>query len=652
MNARFRNALLVALAVALAAVLVIRGNRRANDRAATPASPPESARSEARAPSPIAAPGAIAAPEIDVMRRAAGQAGLTAASEGAGAAPVPAEQPEQAGRDPLPGSPQSLTVDAVAPSKIVITWSAPANASATRYELVRDGAALAVVRGNSFADESIRPSSRHCYAVAAVDGGGRRSARSRTACAETPDSAPPTAPPAVQAVATGERQVAVSWDAATDDSGDIAAYEVTRAGAVVGKVAGKAMTESGLVPAQTYCYTVRAFDAAGNASPPSAPACASTPDLTPPTAPSSIVAEADGEHAVRVRWEPSVDDVGVTAYELLREGHVVATTAELTATEKSLKPTVTYCYTVRARDAAGNRSLAAGPACATPPDLTPPSVPADVLVSAASDTKLEIRWSPSTDEVGVAGYELFRERSSVAVTDGATEAADVGLRPGRQYCYYVRAHDEAGNVSAASRRACGFTPDLTPPTPPAHFVAAANAPTKIVLAWGASADDVGVATYEIRRGDRVVARVDGHDTGYLDTGLLPETEACYTVVALDAAGNRSAVEGPACSKTAPAGVPSAPTELVAEAAPAAIQLTWTPSIDHDVVYTVYWERGGSDKSGRVGSTPKTTYTAVARSGERRCYRVSAIDVAGRESPRSFEACAIARSDTSRRTASR
>ncbi|WP_242342030.1 fibronectin type III domain-containing protein [Anaeromyxobacter terrae] len=548
---------------------------------------------------------------------------------------------------PRPPAPRLLTAAALSASRIAVAWEpAEQGEGVTGYQVFRDGSAAGLVAETRFTDDGLRPSSRHCYAVVALDAAGHRSGPTRTVCAETPDQSPPTAPPAVRAEAHGERQVVVSWDEASDDVG-VAGYEVLRAEALVARVPGKAVTDSGLAPGQTYCYTVRARDAAGNLSPAAAPACATTPDLTPPSRPDPVVAEAQGEHAVRVHWAPSVDDVGVTAYELLRDGSVVATAGDLDALEKGLRPTERYCYTVRARDAAGNRSAEGGPACATPPDLTAPTAPSGVVATATSDTRVELRWTASRDEVGVQGYEVLREDRPVAATE-ATIASEGGLRPARDYCYVVRAHDAAGNVSAASKRACATTPDLTPPSAPTRIAALANSATRIALVWGAAADDVAVTSYEIQRAGAVVARVDARLHHHVDAGLPPSSEACYSVVALDAAGNRSPPRGPACARTAEPGVPSAPAALRAEPeSTTSVALFWEPSPDSGVVYAVYWDKGG-----RIGSTAKTAFSATARSAERRCYRVSAVDGDGRESPRSFEACAAPQQEPARGTLSR
>ena len=50
------------------------------------------------------------------------------------------------------------------------------------------------------------------------------------------------------------------------------------------------------------------------------------------------------------------------------------------------------------------------------PDTIPPTVPANVLATAFSSTQINITWSASTDNVGVAGYRIFRNGTQVGAT--------------------------------------------------------------------------------------------------------------------------------------------------------------------------------------------------------------------------------------------
>mgnify|MGYP001419134531 CR=1 FL=1 len=88
-------------------------------------------------------------------------------------------------------------------------------------------------------------------------------------------------------------------------------------------------------------------------------------------------------------------------------------------------------------------------------DTTPPSVPQNLTVTGTTSTSVSLSWSPSTDNVGVTGYQIFRRQgtsgsfSEVGTTSG-TSFTSGGLSPNTQYQFYVRARDAAGNVSGNS----------------------------------------------------------------------------------------------------------------------------------------------------------------------------------------------------------
>ncbi|MEU3249906.1 carbohydrate binding domain-containing protein [Streptomyces sp. NPDC006997] len=101
---------------------------------------------------------------------------------------------------------------------------------------------------------------------------------------ETPDTQAPTAPTRVTATADGT-SVVLTWEPSTDDRG-VTAYQVTRAGGTKGgtvtTVTSTVLSDADLEEETAYTYTVRALDAAGNVSPASATAQATT-GTRPPT---------------------------------------------------------------------------------------------------------------------------------------------------------------------------------------------------------------------------------------------------------------------------------------------------------------------------------------------------------------------------------
>jgi subtilisin family serine protease len=86
-----------------------------------------------------------------------------------------------------------------------------------------------------------------------------------------------------------------------------------------------------------------------------------------------------------------------------------------------------------------------------PSDTTPPSKPASLKFSVVGTRGAIVYWTPSTDNVGVTGYEVFRNGVQVATVSGATLAyRDTGLTPNTTYPYTVKAKDAANNESLAS----------------------------------------------------------------------------------------------------------------------------------------------------------------------------------------------------------
>lgn len=79
-------------------------------------------------------------------------------------------------------------------------------------------------------------------------------------------------------------------------------------------------------------------------------------DRVAPTAPRSVKSLAVTDTTITISWLASRDAVGVKSYAVYRNGVRVAVTKGLACTIAGLKPLKSYKFTVRAYDAAGNRS--------------------------------------------------------------------------------------------------------------------------------------------------------------------------------------------------------------------------------------------------------------------------------------------------------
>ncbi|HEX6287729.1 MAG TPA: hypothetical protein VFZ66_00990 [Herpetosiphonaceae bacterium] len=91
-------------------------------------------------------------------------------------------------------------------------------------------------------------------------------------------------------------------------------------------------------------------------------------------------------------------------------------------------------------------------------DTEPPTTPADVTAVAISDRRVALSWTASSDNVGVAGYIIYRDGAEFATTDADTGYIDTTVTPATSYSYQVQARDAAGNLSELSTSATVTTP--------------------------------------------------------------------------------------------------------------------------------------------------------------------------------------------------
>lgn len=99
----------------------------------------------------------------------------------------------------------------------------------------------------------------------------------RLAFSAAMDTEAPSAPANLSAVAIDAERVGLSWDASIDNIG-VAGYDIYRDGVLLSSAGPETtFTDASVAPLTSYVYTVRARDAAGNTSPPSSEATATTP---------------------------------------------------------------------------------------------------------------------------------------------------------------------------------------------------------------------------------------------------------------------------------------------------------------------------------------------------------------------------------------
>ena len=182
-------------------------------------------------------------------------------------------------------------------------------------------------------------------------------------------------------------------------------------------------------------------------------------------------------------------------------------------------------------------------------DTQAPTVPQNVSATGALG-QATVSWSASTDNVGVARYDVYRGTTSgftpstgnrIAQVTSGTSYVDRSAAPGDAY-YRVAAVDAAGNASAPSAEArATVLADTTAPTVSVTAPAAGATVSGDVTLTATAGDDVGVAGVQFR--------VDGGDVATEDTTApysvtwstagVPNGAHTITAVARDGANNRT-----------------------------------------------------------------------------------------------------------------
>ena len=265
-------------------------------------------------------------------------------------------------------------------------------------------------------------------------------------------------------------------------------------------------------------------------------------------------------------------------------------------------------------------------------DGIPPSQPSNLRVAEATPFSVRVEWDPAQDNIGVAGYYIFRQERNRRLSTSATSYTVSRLACGESTTISVAAYDRAGNSSSWVTATASTAPclDVQPPSTPSGFRQMATTQDAVVLAWDASTDDVGVVGYGVYRD---LARVASptQSTATL-SGLSCGSWHRFDVDAVDAAGNRSSLGG-AFVETAACGdgeSPTVPSDLsVTSTTQTSVSISWSASSD-DVGVAGYHVRA----EGLLVSTDVKTSSTISglACGTTYTITVDAFDAAGNQSP--------------------
>ena len=460
-----------------------------------------------------------------------------------------------------PTSPASTISGVATTSAIALTWTAAADDYLVDHYLVYrtgTGAPVCNVPAPTLTctDTGLSPWTNYTYTVKAVDAAPASNVSTTanpTTTVQTKDTVPPSKPLSLNAVAKPwpALEIDLDWADSTDDVA-VTGYTVFRSPTSssgpwtqVGTPTTSSFADtSGLVTSHQYWYYVTAHDAVPNTSTSSSVATASTPDTQAPTAPTTISSPSKTAFTVALTWSGATDNVGVTSYQILRNGTPVGVSSTPSFTDTGLTDLTTYVYSVKALDAAGNVSPASGTISVKTLDGTPPTVPT-LSSSTHTYTSITLNWTTSTDNTAVSGYAVYEDGGTtpIVVTGSTTYSyVDTGEAPGTTHVYTVKAFDAAGNYSANSNAlSVATTTDSSPPSKVGNFKGTSSSKNNVTLTWNASTDNVAVTTYAIYSNGSLATTVTSPTLTQSYTGLPNGSTYSLQIYAYDASGNVSPV---------------------------------------------------------------------------------------------------------------
>lgn len=359
-----------------------------------------------------------------------------------------------------PTTPTGLAASNIGQTFLTLTWSpATDNVGVSGYDIYQNGIKIntAPVTLTTYNVTGLTAFTIYQFYINAKDASGNTSANSTTinvTTASVPDTEPPAPPTNLNASAVMQSSLTLSWGASSDNIG-VTGYDVYQNSVKINSspVTTTSYNVTGLTAVTTYNYYVLARDAAGNISAPGNNIIIITPDTQSPTTPSGLTSSNLTASSVTLSWSAASDNVSVTGYDIYQNGIKInlLPVAVTNYSVSGLTTATAYSFYVRALDAAGNTSGNSNTLNITTLDNILPSAPSGLTATSVASTSLTLNWTAATDNVAVAGYDVYQNGVKINTSVVTTTIYTVtGLIANTTYQFYVNARDAAGNISSNS----------------------------------------------------------------------------------------------------------------------------------------------------------------------------------------------------------
>ncbi|MES2214034.1 MAG: Ig-like domain-containing protein [Patescibacteria group bacterium] len=281
------------------------------------------------------------------------------------------------------------------------------------------------------------------------------------------------------------------------------------------------------------------------------------PDVTAPTAPTSLTGTGVSTSQAVLTWASSTDAVGVTAYHVYRctgascsPTTLLATTTVLTYTDSSLSASTVYGFAVSALDAAFNESTKSSTFATTTltaPDTTAPTVSITAPLNSATVSGSSVTVSASaSDNIGVSGVQFKLDGALLGAEDTTSTYGitwDSTSATNGSHTLLAVARDAAGNratSTAITVTVSNTVPDVTAPsvsiTAPADTATVSGAS---VTVSATASDNVAVSGVQFKLDGALLGSEDTTSTYGVtwDSTSIANGSHTLLAVARDSSGN-------------------------------------------------------------------------------------------------------------------
>ena len=441
---------------------------------------------------------------------------------------------------------------------------------------------------------NLSPATTYYYRVRALDSTAASAASNEASATTVADTQPPTAPAGLTNPSSTNTSISLSWTAATDNIA-VTGYFIYINGVKSFTTTGTTFTVGDLTYPQSYTFTVRAFDAAGNVSPASNQITAEAIQKGIPyqyynftTAPTSL--PNFNTQAVQARGVASTivltPATQTTNFGFLFQGYLIIPT--------------TGKYSFRTVSVDGSKIwLGTLGAIGSPYSFTGTAIVSNDGVHASQT----VTSSSMTLTAGVYPIAIAYFHGSSSTKAALTVSWQT---PSSGNSFVTIPSSAFGDAAVVNGRT---------PSAPTGLVATSLSYNQIGLTW---ADTSTVETgFEIWRstssntGFAIINTVGVNAVAYTDSTAAASTKYYYEVRAIGQYGQSaySAIAN-ATTKALPA-VPSAPYNLAAIAtSPSSVTVSWTDSTANVTAYQLYRSNNNDQNYVQIATLPATanTYT--------------------------------------------